>query len=451
MRTNHFFSKLLLACVVLTIVFSGCDPSTKTKINDFKLDQIKSGNYDVLDGKSLSLQGFLAFDGEGNPMIVRSLDILNQNTILNEKDYLRLEISDVGRLDAEALYGATVKVTGRLEESKNEQDLIMADVLGKVSLVQLHLSETPKVIQARPQDFIYPIAYNICERYPAICELSFVNSSKNYAMLFSGGVNSSNAHARYWNDLRFMYQTLKSKYGYDDAHIILVYKNGVPGDAMGDIPVDYPASIVGVNAAFDFLKTKLDNNDQLFFFATNHGGGFNTAENLNYSGIVDGSGDEIDAKGYDETIFYYNEAGNISDDFFASKVASLNYGKFIAVLEPCFSGGFLRDLRGPKNIVISAANEFEFSWAKGPTYQYDEFSYYYTSALNGYTPEGAYIKPAADSNGDGQVSILEAFVYAKTHDAAAEHPLYEDNGDGVGTSNPTTVGEGSVGASTFLN
>jgi hypothetical protein len=102
-----------------------------------------------------------------------------------------------------------------------------------------------------------------------------------------------------------------------------------------------------------------------------------------------------------------------------------------------------------KRVIMSAAGEYEPSYAMGPTYTYDEFSYYFTSAINWAKPDGTTVN--ADANGDKKVSMVEAFNYARTKDTASETPQYEDNGDGVPHSGAMPAGgDGTLGSNTFM-
>ena len=57
----------------------------------------------------------------------------------------------------------------------------------------------------------------------------------------------------------------------------------------------------------------------------------------------------------------------------------------------------------------------------------------------------------ADANHDGRVSILEAYNFARSHDAAGETPYYEDDGVRPGHSGAMpSGGDGSLGANTYL-
>lgn len=452
MISKRFLSHVLVLSIALSNLFlvSSCD-KIPLGTTEKPISELKSKNFSEYIGKEVKVTGYLVFNEDGGAQIISDLKLLEANSLINETNYIRLEDRSVIAAlskSKEDLYGAEIELTATVQESESDVVKRMTDLLGAPSVVELKFSEIPKILKPRPQDWRIPSVVNICELHPEICQFSGSFISTHYALLFSGGINSNNAHARYWNDLKYMYMTLK-KNGYTDDRIVVIYKDGVAGDNTGEMPVDYAATSTGINDAFALLKGKLDGNDQLFFFATNHGGGYNQAENVNYGGITDANSDEIDTYLKDETIFYYNQTGSISDDFMAQKFADLKMGKFIAVLEPCFSGGFLRDLSGDNRVIISAANEFEFSWSRGDG-KYDAFSYEFTAALNGKTPEGANVN--ADQNGDGSVSMYEAYRYAKTHDTAGEHPKYDDNGDKVGTDYPESgvTDDGILGKNLFL-
>ncbi len=63
---------------------------------------------------------------------------------------------------------------------------------------------------------------------------------------------------------------------------------------------------------------------------------------------------------------------------------------------------------------------------------YEEFVCHWTAAVNGETPDGTSVN--ADEDGDGQVSMKEAFRFARDQDRASETPQYK--------SYPTQLGAG---------
>ncbi len=90
------------------------------------------------------------------------------------------------------------------------------------------------------------------------------------------------------------------------------------------------------------------------------------------------------------------------------------------------SGPFLAKLSATDRVVITATRS-------GQEQNYARFGQYFTEAIT---------DPAADLDKDGQTSLLEAYLIAARRTAefyegegrlATEHPLIDDNGDGLGT------------------
>ncbi len=91
------------------------------------------------------------------------------------------------------------------------------------------------------------------------------------------------------------------------------------------------------------------------------------------------------------------------------------------------SGSFVNALSGPQRVIVTATKS-------GDEQNLTRFGEFLSSTI---------VDPSADLDKDGQVSLLEAFVGAagrmnESYKAegllATEHPLLEDNGDGLGTS-----------------
>jgi hypothetical protein len=249
-----------------------------------------------------------------------------------------------------------------------------------------------------------------------------------------------------------MYTTLIEKCGFDSSHIIVIYMDGKGED--GNMPVNYPATESALKAAVAGLQTKLASKSTLFTFFTNHGGGYDTTLNVAEGGRNDENHDEEaqDIKKWDEELYFYQQTPNdLWDDSLTTLFQNINCNRFIILAEPCFGGGLIHDLRGTNRMIFTAANEYESSYGdySASNTDFDTFSYYFTCALNGTTYDG---KPApADSNGDGKVSMLEAFLYAQSQDKETEHPMMDDSGDGIGTPSPSpNSSHGRLAAITWL-
>jgi hypothetical protein len=116
-------------------------------------------------------------------------------------------------------------------------------------------------------------------------------------------------------------------------------------------------------------------------------------------------------------------------DFTADELAVLlkPFTRPVVVIDAFSSSApFLKKLSAPGRVIVSATKSaFELN--------YSRFGQYFASALS---------DPQADLDKDGQMSVLEAFLFASRNLAefyttsgrlATEHPLLDDNGDGLGT------------------
>ena len=432
------YSNLHLAVMLLTVffLFTTCtkEPSKPKEVTIAWLKALKAEQID----KAALEQDYVVkgyFVNETVPILISDMKLTLINSPIPDSSYILLTGKGIEEFSKEeGSYGTFIELTGKIDLRKQKEiegfelEMICPDI--------------PKIL--RKSEYVRPIVYDICKKYPLICKIPPLFLKNKFALLYSGGINSVNAHTRYWNDLKFMYLTLRNKYGYSDDNIVVVYKNGTGEDT--DMTVDFAASPTGLNDAINYLRGKMTLRDDFYFFVTNHGGGYHQGEATNRGGRIDSTpGDEIDAQKYDEAIYYYGQTTNdIWDDDLSNWINSMDFATMTAVLEPCFSGGLIHDLKGCNRVIISACSEFEYSWSGAPG-DHDMFSYHFNCALIEADHTGAALSPNPDTNGDGSVSILEAFLYAKSKDTAGETPFLEDNGDGVGTNTPTATGvDGSV-------
>lgn len=240
-----------------------------------------------------------------------------------------------------------------------------------------------------------------------------LRKQKAYAVLVSGGWDAANNHSRYWNDLKFIYTTLKTKFKFTDAEMIVLYANGthapnadLDGDGANDI--DYSATKANLTTAMNFVRDNIPADGKFFFYSTNHGG------------------QEV-PNSYEAILYLWGEW--IRDDEFGLLTKDIKCKEAYYVQEQCFSGGMNDDILNaqpkpcgkPKVCVMSAANNNEYSWACDTEGNWDEYVYYWVTAVNGKTPGGVAMN--ADTNGDGKVSMSEAHAFAKSHDSCSEHPV----------------------------
>lgn len=107
------------------------------------------------------------------------------------------------------------------------------------------------------------------------------------------------------------------------------------------------------------------------------------------------------------------------------------------------SGGFVAPLSGPNRVIVAATRTARERNAT-------EFPRYFVEAVTG---------DGADLDKDGQISLLEAYVYARQeverfyqdeNELLTEHSVLDDNGDGEGSHEASLAGPDGQLAATFL-
>lgn len=248
-----------------------------------------------------------------------------------------------------------------------------------------------------------------------------------YAVLVNGGRNRLTNHERYWNDCAFLYRTLRQTFHIPKRNItVLMSDGGKPGEDMlredgrgfvsssgdldgdGQIDVDFAATEQTLGQTLINLSKQLTMDDHLFLFITDHGGSKN--------------------KENDSFIWLWDDQ-QLSDKHLGLLLSIFNIGSLNILMGQCYSGGFIDDLIGNRRIVATACSGSEQSWTC-PDKPYDEFVYHWTCAVNGSDETGNPIN--ADTNGDGKVSMAEAFDYAKSHDRVNETPQYVSQPEELG-------------------
>ena len=182
---------------------------------------------------------------------------------------------------------------------------------------------------------------------------------------------------------------------------------------------DKSATAEEVKKSFATLKSHLDANNVLFLFLIGHGS-------------FDGKEAKFNLVGPDLSASEYNVL-----------LSSLPTRRVVVLNMASASGEFIKSLAAKGRIVITATRN-------GQETNATRFAGFFISALNA---------ADADTDQDGHVSVLEAFVYASrlTGDyykqagrLATEHALLDDNGDGVGHEK-AEAGEGLLARATYLD
>ena len=257
----------------------------------------------------------------------------------------------------------------------------------------------------------------------------------------------------YLNSAGATYSMLKDTYGYTDEDIFLfaTLRNRY------DIPktfnpewIDHESNKENLRNLFYEFKPGgelwIHSNDTLMFIYINHGIDEDETVNGKYAHNT------CFAFPYDfskiRDIISYFISGNNQEDYklydweLGEYLENIHAGKMVFLLQPCYSGGFINDLSGINRIICTSSTEDELaleSWIEP-----------FIRGLNG----------IADANGDNRISLLEAYEYAArrvNEQTSSEHPLIDDNDDGIGhhysevgydPTNPNS--DGYVAARTYL-
>ena len=260
------------------------------------------------------------------------------------------------------------------------------------------------------------------------------DASHRYAVIISGGANSQSNYTRYWNDCSYFFKTLKAN-GFLQNNIYVLMSDGqdpavdqsdgtssnwdLDGDGVYDIR--YSATKQSITAVFNELAGKMTSEDILYIFTTDHGGNDATTNPFPYLN--------------NDVVLWLWNVTYITNADFAVEVNKVTAKAIIGIFEQCFSGGFVEALKAPNRVLLSASRWWELSYAAAGEHDYDEFSYYTTQAL---------AEPSkGDSNGDGVVTMEEAYSYALSKDAYQAETLTDDDNDGEHPSyysNPWDLG-----------
>ena len=211
---------------------------------------------------------------------------------------------------------------------------------------------------------------------------------------------------------RSLRDSLNQRYGFDTAKTRVITEK--PADAT-----ELRATAEEVRRAFDLLKSELQPNNVLFLFLIGHGS-------------FDGKESKFNLIGPDIAASEYN-----------TLLSGLPTRRIVVLNMSSASGEFAKALSAKGRIVITATRN-------GQETNATHFPGFFIDALNA---------TDSDTDQDGHISVLEAFVYANRLTAefytrsgrlATEHALIEDNGDGVGRER-VEAGEGLLARATYLD
>lgn len=424
-------SKKSLFILALVVILGGLNvfqyyyftillPTTPQEDVPYEVVALLTGNKSDSIGKTMTLNGYYIQGGDNISLLITDPLIFINNS-LTPNNYLIIT-NPVGTALPSALQdqqGAQIHLKGKITWATNATEGLLAIDYVKYTLIAEgalgHLSNFFKI----PDKIIFNYSY-----IPP-----FSRTNTKYAVLMSGGIKPEKAYSRYWNDITAMNFILTWLYGYEQENIYVAYKDGMPENGFG--PVHGPATHTYIQSVFNTLAGKMGIGDDLFIYATNHGG----SAGLSLWGPMD------------PYVLTPSELNSYLDP--------ISYRQMIIVMEQCNSGVFIETLSSPNRVILTAANPYQSSYGADTEGPWDEFVYWFMSAvaetkING-DPGAVY----SDTNNDGKVSMYEAFKYASAQDSRPENPWYDDDGDGDGVplillNILPLVDEGLFGSNTYL-
>jgi hypothetical protein len=233
-----------------------------------------------------------------------------------------------------------------------------------------------------------------------------------FALIINGASGEEEYAKQFEQWTKDLRTALTQKYGFDSDKVRVLTEN--PGLAAA------PRSTADeVRRTFGLLKSDLQPDNVLFVFLIGHGS-------------FDGKESKFNLVGPDIPASEYN-----------SLLSALPTRRIVIINMSSASGEFTKSLSLKGRVVITATRN-------GQETNATHFPGFFIDALNA---------TDSDTDQDGHVSVLEAFVYANRLTAefytragrlATEHALLEDNGDGVGHER-IEAGEGLLARATYLD
>lgn len=194
------------------------------------------------------------------------------------------------------------------------------------------------------------------------------------------------------NDLRYadddaldVYNTLVTVYGFSPSNIYLL--------------IDMNANLDNIVSAINYIKSKADENDEVFFFFSGHG--------------ARGIAEDGDKEKIDESIVVHDGLNLVYlwDGDLKALFSGFNTQRIIFAFDSCLAGG-MTDLNANGRIVVMATTENGLSY-EGDTWNNGQFTYYFFERGMLF---GQAEKYDHDKNPETRdVTVEEAFDYAKAN------------------------------------
>jgi hypothetical protein len=246
---------------------------------------------------------------------------------------------------------------------------------------------------------------------PASSAKSAPVDADKYALIINGA-SGEPAYAKQFDQwTTSLRAALLGRFGFAKDHVKLLTEK--PADSSAA-----PATAEEVKKTFSGLRTELNENNVLFVFLIGHGS-------------------------FDKEAKFNLVGPDLSAGEYNVMLSALPTRRVVVFNMASASGEFIKPLAAKGRIVVTATRS-------GQETNATRFMEYLLTAM---------LAADSDTDQDGHISVLEAFIYANRLTAefytragrlATEHALLEDNGDGVGHQK-LEGGDGLLARATYLD
>ena len=259
-------------------------------------------------------------------------------------------------------------------------------------------------------------AFGVCLILSCILFITPDTSAEDYALIIGGVGGEKSFYDEFWNATSRMRELLIEEYGYAPEHITFLFEDGGEGSDL----VDGKSTKAGVEAAFTDLQTRIQSADRFLLFMVGHA--TKTAGGLKFN----------------------SPGRDIRDVEWAALIDQVPAEQMVLIFGFPYSARLVSQVSKKGRTVITAC-----------------------SAREGYMRSGfgnifidAFSDRAADTDDNGAVSLLEAFLYTQKRvktwyendgSVQSEHPHLDDNGDGIASRKELpNASDGTLAQRTYL-
>jgi hypothetical protein len=295
----------------------------------------------------------------------------------------------------------TIPVPVNPTNSAYSQDCSLGRLSAGQHAIQIRLDVNNNVSESNERDNSYTKTINVV---PAM------GTSKNYAVLFSGGADKYYNYPFYYSNIKSMYETLIGSCALDPRNVRILFSDGTDPTPDRNPTNDTHYSGTFVNSDWSFavskgtpvlsaspanlsstlgsLSSTVDGDDYFLFYSFDHGSG---------------TAGQPRTKGEESLIGWADSS--INDEQLAPWLSQVHAGHASYVFTQCFAGGMLDNLMplAANAFGCAATNHYEYSYGDG----------FASAFVNGLK--------------SGTRNTVDLFSYAYANDPYADHSSYAPN------------------------